>query len=164
MSLFNISWRTQVNNLLFKDVRITNVIDYITSLLEPLKTKGAEWFSFDVDIRKRAKLNSQIIILAAALNDFYGITSAPFVLVETVQGTGSTVYFHNDVEGFNPIFIYNEAEQETVYIYNSSEIVNDHEFVIKIPNSVHTPELERQIINETNTYKLAGKRFITQIY
>lgn len=164
MSLFNISWRTQVNNLLPRDMRISNFIDYITSLLEPLKTKAAEWFSFDVEVRKRAKFNAQIVVLSAALNELYGITVSPFILIDTLRGIGSTTYFYNSSEGFNPTYLYNITENETVYIYNSSEILEDYEFIVSIPAGVHTPELERQIINEVNTYKLAGTRFITQTY
>jgi len=163
MSLFNISWRTQVNNLLIKDQRIANLIDYIESLLEPLKTKSAEWFSFDVEIRKRVKFNGQIVVMAAALNEIFGVTIAPFIIVETITGAGTTTFIFNSTEGFNPTFIHNISENTPTYIYNSSEIVDTHDFVVSIPASVHTPELERQVINEVTIIKLAGKRFITQI-
>jgi hypothetical protein len=164
MSLFNITWRTQVINLLPNDIRGVSPIDYITSLLEPLKTKATEWFSFDVEIRKRAKFNAQIVVLGAALNEIYGIASAPFIYIETVVGSGSTVFIHNDTEIVDFTYIYNLSESTPTYIYNLAEINDDYEFVVFIPIGVHTATLERQIINEVNTYKLAGKRFITQTY
>jgi len=163
MSLFNISWRTQVNNLLPKDQRLSNLIDFITALLEPVITKSAEFFSFDVEIRKRVKFNAQIVVLGAALNELFGITVAPFILVQTISGTGSTTFIFNSTEGFNPTFIHNISENTPTYIFNSSEIIDTHEFVISIPASVHTPQLERQVINEVNILKLSGTRFIVQI-
>jgi len=164
MSLFNINWRTQVTNLLLNDMRISNLIDFITALLEPLATKATEWLSFDVEIRKRAKFNAQIVVLAAALNELYGVAIAPFILIETVSTTGATTYFYNSTEGINPVYLYNQSESETVYMYNQSEVNNDYEFVVKIPVGIYTAELERRIINEVNIYKLAGTRFITQTY
>ena len=164
MSLFNTTWRTQVNNLLPNDQRIANLKDYITSLLEPLKTKGTEWFGFDVEIRKRAKFNAQILVLGSALNELFGVSSAPFIFIETVAGVGSTEFIYNAVEALDPSFIYNQSENIPIYTYNLAEINDDYEFVVKIPVGVYTAELNRQIINEVNIYKLAGKRFITETY
>lgn len=163
MSLFNITWRTQVSNLLPWFKRLTNLIDYITSLLEPLKTKAAEWVTFDNDIRKRAKFNGQAMVLAAGLNDIFGVTVAPFILVETVNNVGLTTFIYNDNEDIT--YFYNNTEPEgATFIYNQSEIILDYDFVVSIPAGIYTAELDARITAEVKTYKLAGKKFITQTY
>jgi len=164
MSLFDINWRTRVNNLLPSFKRSTSLIDYITALLEGLDVKAQEWFAFDVEVRKRANFNSQVVILRAALNEIFGITSAPFILVETEPSFGQLVYFYNEAEGVDPTYIYNESENKTVYFYNESEIVTGGAFIVKIPFGIYTAELERRVRAEVNTYKLAGMSFSIETY
>lgn len=163
MSLFNITWRTQVSNLLPWFKRITNVLDFLTALCEPLRTKATEWVTFDNDMRKRAKFNGQAMVLAAALNNIYGVTIAPFILVETVNNVGLTTFIYNDDE--ETTFFYNTTEGITSFFYNDSEIILDYDFVVSIPAGIYTVELDRQITSEVKTtYKLSGKKFITQSY
>lgn len=163
MSLFNITWRTQVSNLLPWFKRITNVIDYITALLEPLKTKATEWHAFDDDMRKRAKFNGQAVVLAAALNNIFGVTTAPYILIQTVNNVGLTTFIYNDDEEIT--YIYKGTEgMGTTYFYNESEIILDYDFIVSIPSGIYTTELDRQITSEVKKYKLAGKKFITDTY
>jgi hypothetical protein len=164
MSLFNINWRTQAKNLLINDLRSVGVIDFITSLLEPLKTKSAEWFGFDVDIRKRANFNAQIVVLGAALNEIYGVSVSPFIYIQTVTGAGNTVFIYNGTEVVTFTYFYNTTEFTPTYFFNSAEIVNDYDFIVYIPVGIYTAELNQQVISEVNNYKLAGTRFITQTY
>jgi hypothetical protein len=138
-------------------------IDWITSLLKPLNTKSLEWTTFDVETRKRTKINAQIVILTAALNDIFGIGTSPFIYIQTVTGTGYTNYLYNDSEGVT-LFVYNDLEGINSYFYNNSEINEDYEFIVYIPIGIYTAELNRRIINEVNKYKLSGTRFITLTY
>lgn len=163
MSLFNINWRTQATNLLPSFKRSTSLIDYITSLLEPLKTKASEWFSFDVKVKKRSKFNGQIVVLRAALNDIFGVSSAPYIDVETETSLGTHNYIYNDSEN-ETLYFYNDSENKPVYIYNSSEITDGNDFTVKIPTSIYTTELDRRIKAEVTIYKLAGKQFKTVQY
>lgn len=164
MSLFNINWRTQVTNLLPSFKRSTSVIDYITSLLEPLKTAAITWFAFDVETRKRAKFNSQIIILRAALNNVFGISVAPFIDIQNNTSIGQTIFIYNSAEGFNPTYIYNSNENRTNYFFNSAEVGSTFAFTVLIPVSIYTAELERQVTAEVESYKLAGLSFDVQTY
>lgn len=164
MSLFDINWRTRVNNLLPSFKRSTSLIDFITALLEGLDVKAQEWFAFDVEIRKRAKFNSQVVVLRAALNNIFGISSSPFILVETEQSFGRLIYIYNAAEGNDPTYIYNSSESQTIYIYNSTETVISGAFIVKIPVGIYTAELERQVRAEVNTYKLAGMSFSIETY
>lgn len=163
MSLFNINWRTQANNLLPSFKRSVSLVDYITSLLEPLKTKASEWFTFDVKVKKRSKFNAQIVVLRAALNDIFGVSTAPYIDVVTETSLATHNYVYNDSEN-NTLYIYNDSENKPVYVYNDSEIVEGNDFTVKIPTSIYTAELDRRIKAEVTIYKLAGKRFKTAQY
>jgi hypothetical protein len=164
MSLFNLNWRTRVTNLLPSFKRSTSLTDFITALLEGLNLKAQEWFAFDLDVRKRSKFNSQVIVLQAALNNVFGISLAPFILVETVASFGQSVFIYNSAEGFLPTYIYDQSESNTVYFYNSSEITTGWAFIVKIPIGIYTSELDRQVSAEVRTYKLAGISFSIETY
>lgn len=165
MSLFVINWRNVVINLLPSFLRSKSLVDFITALLEGLKIKSSEWLSFDLDVRKRAKFNSQIVVLRAALNDIFDVTSSPFILVETTLSTGQIVYFYNESEAITPTHFHNDIESKPVYFYNSSEVsTNTTAFVVKIPIGIYTAELERRVKSEVNTYKLSGLTFSIETY
>jgi hypothetical protein len=164
MGKFSITWRKQVENLLPVFKRSTSIIDYLTAMIDSVDVKSAEMSTFETDIRKRAKFNSQIIVLQAALNNIFGVTVAPWILIETKTGVANLVYIYNEAEGRPPTYIYNEAEGNTVYIYNDAEITTSVNFIVKIPIGIHTAELERRVKNEVNTYKLAGRTFTITTY
>jgi hypothetical protein len=164
MSLFDVNWRTRVTNLLPSFKRSVSLVDFITALLEGLVLKSTEWTAFDADVSKRARFNSQIIVLQAALNNIFGVTSSPFILVETSQLIGQSLFIYNSSEGFQPTYIYNSGENSLIYIYNSSEISIGASFVVKIPSGIYTTELDRRIKSEVTTYKLSGMTFSTETY
>lgn len=164
MSLFNIDWSTQVNNLLPSEYRSNTVKKFIRALIEPVNTKSIEWDAFDTDVRKRAKFNGQILVLASALNNIYNINVAPFIRIETVVGQATTKFIYNQAEN-NTEFIYNQAEFQTLYFYNSTEVVTEIvDFKVLIPSTIYTSELEDRVRAEVNNYKLAGKRFTIEQY
>lgn len=159
MSLFTTDWRVQITRLLPSFKRGTSIIDWLTSLVAALFTKGTEWDTYDTEIRKRARFNGQKMVLQAALNDIFGVTSAPFILVESQHSIVVNVFIFNEAEGLHR-YSYNEGEfTPPLYIFNESETPDAFDFLVKIPSGIHTAELERRVTEETRTYKLAGKTF-----
>lgn len=160
MSLFSTNWRTQVTKLLPSLLRSTSLIDYITALISTVQTRSNEFASFDIDSRKRAKFNSQIIVLRAALNDIFGVTASPFILVQPVLSAGANSFVYNLAEA-QPKYVYNAAEGETPgYIFNDGELQgSSFNFTVLIPSTIYTAELERQVRNEVEIYRLAGMTF-----
>lgn len=150
--------------LLNKDGTGSSFLKFITALLEPLQTMTNGMKSFETQEVKRSKWNGQKIVLQAALNDLFGVTSAPFILVETNQDLGQNTYFYEAAE--LPAVYFSEAsENDPVYFFESSETVaEDYDFKVLIPVGIWTTELERQVRAQTFLYKLAGPKFIIETY
>lgn len=166
MGLFNTNWRTQVTNLLPVFKRSTSLIDFIYSLVKPLQTASDDtWNDFDIEIRKMAKFNSQTIVLRSALNNVFGVTSPPYIYIETLDHLAKTSYVYNESENFNPVFVYNDSQGILTHVFNDSEIDNNlSDFVVHIPVGIHTPELEIQVRNQVKIYHLAGMSFTIDTY
>lgn len=160
MSLFNANWRTQVTNLLPSFLRSVSLIDYITALIEPVATKSTTFEAFDNDVNDRARFNGQIVILRAALNKLFGVTSAPLIDIETVENYATIGFIYNEAEDADTIFIYNSIETTPMlFVYNDLEIGDMFAFTVKIPTGIHTAELERRIRSEVQLYKASGLTF-----
>jgi hypothetical protein len=140
------------------------VVKFITALLEPLQTLSTGMKTFETEQLKRAKWNGQKIVLQAALNDLFGITMAPFILIETNQSPGQNTYFYEESESV-PVYFHEEIEGDPVYFFESSELpVIDYDFKVLIPVGIWTTELERRVKASTYLYKLAGPKFIIETY
>lgn len=164
MSLFGSNWRTQVKNLLPHFKRSVSMIDYITSLINPVRVRSSEFETFEADIRKRSRFNGRMIVLTAALNNKFGITVDPKIQIDTNRNKGRTGFVYNSAEGIDPIYVYNEAENKPNYVFNSSEVGEDYNFTVKIPSGVYTAELDRRTKAEVKIFKLAGMKFKTETY
>lgn len=142
----------------------TQVKDFLAALTKGLQTNGALMKTFETEQTKRATWNGRKMVLQAALNDIFGITADPFIIVETNQNLGTNRYFFRASE-LSPVYFSRTIENDPVYFYRSSELIPvDYDFVIHIPSGIDTAELERQIKAQTNLYKLAGPSFIIDTY
>lgn len=81
---------------------------FLYSLLEPLQTLTDELKTFETGEKKRARWNGQKMVLQAALNDIFGVTSAPFILVETI--IPPYTYFFEPAEN-NPVYFFEWLEE-----------------------------------------------------
>lgn len=152
-----------IDLLLLKD-GAGQVKKFITSLLAPLQTMTDGMKTFETQEVKRAKWNGQKIVLQAALNDLFGVTSAPFIIIETNQDPSQNTYFYEQSENV-PVYFTEESENDPLYFFESSEPpIEDYDFKVLIPTGIHTAELERQVIAQTKLYKLAGPKFLVETY
>lgn len=137
----------------------TQLKDFIAALVNPLQYNTDLLKQFEIDQTKHAKWNGQKIVLQAALNDLFGITVSPFIIIETSTSTGFNTFFYEPLE-LSPVYVSEPSENDPLYIFEPSEIpIYEVDFTIKIPASIWTLELERQVRSQTNIYKLAGKTF-----
>jgi hypothetical protein len=137
--------------------------DFLSAVLEPLQTNTDAMKEFETEYTKRAKFNGQKIVLQEALNDIFGVTVAPFILIELNESIGFNSYFYNEAE-LSPVYFKNESENDPHYNFNAAEITSDYDFIVKIPSGIHTAELERRVRAEVNLYKLVGKTFDITTY
>jgi hypothetical protein len=142
----------------------TSLKDFLASLVIGLQTNGDSLKIFETGEKKRATWNGQKMVLQAALNDIFGIATAPYIIIETNQGLGNNLYFYEPSE-LSPVYFSEPVEADPVYTFEDSETGPiDEDFKILVPIGIDTVELERQIKAQTNLYKLAGTRFIIQTY
>lgn len=141
----------------------TGLKDFLASLVKPLQTNSESLDDFETEYKKRAKFNGQKIVLQEALNDIFEVTSAPYIIVETSQEIGDILYFYEPSE-LSPVYFSEPSELDPVYVFEASEITEGYDFKVKIPSGIYTAELNRRVTAETNLYKLAGKKFITETY
>lgn len=142
----------------------TSIKEFLAALLFPLQSLTTSMDSFDALIKKTAKFNGQKMVLEAALNDLFSITTDPKIKVENAFADGDQIYFYNNPE-ITKQYFFNDAELDPLYLYNSAELtLQTYDFIVLIPTSLHTAELERRVQSETTLIKLAGTRFIIQTY
>lgn len=142
----------------------TALKDFISALVKGLQTNGLSMKAFETSEKKRAKFNGQKIVLQAALNDIFSITSAPYIIIETNQQIGNNIYLFESSE-LAPVYTNELSENDPTYIFESSELFTvDFDFKILIPVGIYTTELQRQVSAQATLYKLAGTRFIIETY
>ena len=142
----------------------TQLKDFLAAIVSPLQTNTNSLKTFETEQTKRAKWNGQKIVLQAALNDIFGITSAPYIIIETNPDIGDNTEFYEPSE-LSPVYFSEPSENDPAYFFESSELsINDFDFTVRIPVGIWTTELERQVKAQTNLYKLAGKIFILNTY
>lgn len=151
-----------------KDILITKtgtqLKDFLAAIVSPLQYNGDLMKTFETEQTKHAKWNGRKIVLQAALNDLFGITSPPYIIIETNQDIGTNLYFFEASE-LQPVYFSEASEADPVYFFESLELgVTDYDFKVLIPSGIWTTEVERRIKAYTRLYKLAGPTFITEVY
>jgi hypothetical protein len=151
-----------------KDILITKtgtqLKDFLAALVAPLQYSGDLTKDFETEQVKRAKWNGRKIVLQAALNNLFGITSPPYIIIEDNQDIGTNLYFFEEPE-LQPVYFSETVENDPIYFFENSELsAVDYDFKVLIPSGIWTTETERRIKAYTRLYKLAGPTFITEIY
>ena len=153
-----------MKDLLLITEGVGQVRKFIASLLAPLQEKTDETKTFEEEQLRRARYNGQKIVLQAALNEIFGITSLPYIIVETNRGIGGNTYFYEPAEA-TPVYFSEPSESEPVYFFEPGELVaEDYDMRVLIPSGIWTAELERQVRAETLTYKIGGPKVIFDTY
>ena len=142
----------------------TQLKDFLSALLKPLQTNTDALLTFETQVTKEAHWNGRKIVLQAALNDLFGITSAPFIYIEWNRSVSTNRYFYRRSEN-SPVYFSRRSENDPVFFFRRSETVPvDYDFIVWIPTGIWTTELERRVKAYTNLFKLAGPSFIIDTY
>jgi len=142
----------------------TQLKDFLSALVKPLQTNTDLLLTFETQVIKEAHWNGRKIVLQAALNDLFGITSTPFIYIEWNRAISTNTYFYRRSEN-TPVYFNRKSENDPVVFFRRSETVAiDYDFIVWIPSGIFTSEVERRIRSYTNIYKLAGPSFITNSY
>ena len=151
-----------------KDLNVTfggtQLKDFLAGLVKPLQTNTDLLLTFETQVTKESHWNGRKIVLQAALNDLFGIASAPFIYIEWNRSVSQNTYFYEPSES-QPVYFSESSENDPVYFAESSELgTGDYDFIVWIPTGIWTTEVERRIKSYTTIYKLAGPKFIIDTY
>jgi len=160
-----INFRTQVIMLLPPELRSVFMVDWGFSLVKPLDTVMDNDWVFIYDEYVKAFLTGQKMVMQEGLNFLFKITAAPFIIIETIQNTGATLYMFNEAEP-SVSHMYNEAEPVTVYMLNEAESTspNPYNFLVKIPSVYATTTNLAKLATQVDLLKLTGKTYNIIIY
>ena len=156
------TWKEEVDKMLPPVLRGSSIINFLASLVSPIQTATDYYIPYQDDINVRLKYNGQIMVLAASLNEIFGVTSAPFIRIETnTDAAGIPAFFYNDTEGIPTSFFYNSSEgiDTTFFIPDPNQNNQIPSFRVLIPSGIYTTDLEEKVRAETQLYKIAGKLF-----
>jgi hypothetical protein len=147
-------------------LRSISLVDWITSLVQPIQVVISANVPYDEETRRRAMYNGQKIVLQDALNVIFGqvpntiyietnLTLVAIEYIYTEPEAPLIAYTYKEAEVTNPFFSFTEAEAAGAGSYD---------FIVFVPVGIFTTELERRIRSEVSRYKLAGKTFTIQTY
>lgn len=156
------TWRKELIKMLPPVMRGESIIDFLSSLVEPVQTLTDETAVFEVNTRTRLRYNGKVMVLQAALNEIHGITAAPFIRIETnrdPQGIPSFIYDESD--GVPTMFFFDEGDAgPPAYLLPNPEDANIiPDFRVLIPSGIWTQDLEDTIRADVQLYKIAGQLF-----
>ena len=141
------------------------MIDWLSVLLKPLEDVNILFKKFREESIYKVTHNGQVFSLQKVLNDAFDNELRRIVIEDAFFVDPLYIYPEADNK---PVYIYEETETP-VYIYDGTVFLNlDVEFVVIFPielkpfNQDDLNKIETRIKGLVNYYKLASKRYIIQ--
>lgn len=154
--MFNLDFRDLVLKWLEPDLRLGRFLDFIYSLVKPLKTTNIAFQAFRNQINYKLQFNGQVIYLERYLNDVYDPISRRIFISDAVRKP--IHYLYNKLESKPNTYLYNNSEGHApFYLFNQIEHNGGISFWVNIPWDVNYNTIV--ITNQIKIYKLAGKGF-----
>lgn len=154
--MFNVDFKDIVLKWLEPDLRLPKILDFIYSMMKPLKSINNDFQAFRNHVNYKLLFNGQVIYLERYLNDVYDPINRRIFITDAIRKPINYVY--NKLEDKPKIYVYNESELHTpIFLYNKSESDGSITFWVNIPEEItyNTIVITAQI----NIYKMAGKGF-----
>lgn len=155
-----IDFNNLINKLLPISKRKDRVVAFLYLILHPIKTINILFDLFKKDIDYKLIFNGQVIYLEHYLNDLYDNTNRGIYIVDGSRTNQNYVY--NRAEQIPSLVLYNRAENTPVYFINNNEVVEEVNFIIKVPSSVVFNE--KIMREQIDIYKSAGKKYIIETF
>lgn len=157
---YYINFRLAFLSLIPGAIRAQRLNDWVGTLLTGLQPVNDLFVNLTDLIRYKLEFNGQVAYLETYLNNAYDPTLKRIYIDDPLTTTVQPPYIFNVVEGQNTATVYNVAETpDTIYIWNSSELVGSDDFVVNVPTSVWSAPDEPQWRQYIDTYKPAGRRY-----
>ena len=154
-----IRFRDQVIMITPPHIRSVTLINFLASLVKPLDDVMSLDWNYIYDQYIKGHLTGQKIVMQEGLNTLFRITTSPYILVETLRGSGGITYMYNEVE-LGETFMFNEAEGTTTYMFNQTEDqAGVYDFIVKMPTIYATTEGLAKLDSQVEILKLTGRTY-----
>ena len=145
--MFNINFQKIVYNLIPFFLRKEKNLDYIYSLIKPLKDVNVLFFALVNKINYKLTYTSESNVLARFLNNEYSTTGI------SISNNNATDY----------LFVFNKSESKPkTYVFTKEERLNRPSFTVNVPISVTFVEAELR--SKINVYNQVGKIYTITTY
>ena len=157
--MFNINFQKIVYNLIPFFLRKEKNLDYIYSLIKPLKDVNVLFFAIVNKINYKLTYTSESNVLARFLNNEYSTTGISI----TNNNATDYLFIFNKSESKPKTYIFNKSEGEPkTYVFTKDEHLNRPSFTVNVPISVTFVEAELR--SKINTYNQVGKIYTITTY
>lgn len=147
------NWVTQYAPAL---VSKPNLLGLVKSFLKPLKTLFTGFSTYRLLTQKKARYNSQHIILSNLLNDLFDPLLRQIYILSSLTLKPPTYLFI--LADNKPVYIYTQAENNPLYIYTQAELTEGPDFIVFVAPGSLTTAQEIQLKAVVNNYKHGAKR------
>ena len=157
--MFNINFQKIVYNLIPFFLRKEKNLDYIYSLIKPLKDVNVLFFALVNKINYKLTYTSESNVLARFLNNEYSTTGI------SISNNNATDYLFvfNKSESKPKTYVFNKSEgQPKTYVFTKEERLNRPSFTVNVPISVTFVEAELRA--KINVYNQVGKIYTITTY
>ena len=150
MGKYDVNFKKLVNILLPIAVR-KNIIEFIYTLLEPIRRLYYQFVNFIAQIKNKLSYNSQYPNLQRLLNDMFDVDDRRIEIRDNENSIPETLIFPD--EELKPI------ELGQIIIYPDT-MWGTKPFTVIVPAAILTEDLEKQIRRIVDEYKFAGTNYI----
>ena len=157
--MFNINFQKIVYNLIPFFLRKEKNLDFIYSLIKPLKDVNVLFFALVNKINYKLTYTSESNVLARFLNNEYSTTGI------SISNNNATDYLFvfNKSESKPKTYVFNKSEGEPkTYVFTKEERLNRPSFTVNVPISVTFVEAELRA--KINVYNQVGKIYTITTY
>lgn len=137
---------------------------WIASLLQPVQTRNLLFADFVGDTRYLLRFNGQVIYLEHRLNDEWDNIDRRIYIDDPLGTDIFPNLVFNKIEQENTFVIYNKSENQESFIYNQIELQTDYDFIVYVPAEIYTNQINLEMRQVIDTYRIAGKTYIIQTF
>ena len=141
-------------------MRKPKIAAYIESICKPVKDKNDELEDLAEDSLYRVAITGQVIYLERLLNDLFDNTLRRIYITDFSDQ--AQVYLYLRSEG-DVTFAYRREDEEDLFMYSTSEILESYRFAINIPEALYdslTDDDIQAMRANTDMHKTAGTTYV----
>ena len=163
MSFYSVDFDLLIKRLLPTQKRDTWHLEWLASIIKGVKNIYDDFTTFKTETLRQLSLNSQKLLFEKAINDDVDSTLKRIYIDNSADDLEDS-YFYQLSEGQDDAFCYKLTEEPFSgrYMYSIREYLSPYDFTVFVPTAlINEVEKIKAIVN---FYKLAGKRYLIELF